>query len=128
MLGDLQVLERVDIDRALGVHRIRNEAPSEDVLRQPRRARDIDRCTVAGEDSRLVLPPMRLLLRQKRLEIAFRVAAHHRERMKDMWHLDAAHEAVRLWIGPEQRGGFVDMRGGAPVSYTHLTLPTIYSV
>ena len=41
-------------------------------------------------------------------------------------------QELSLAIGPDREGELTDLRnriiGEAPVSYTHLTLPTIYSV
>ena len=39
-------------------------------------------------------------------------------------------EAAMIWALRPQLGGMVErmIRGAYPVSYTHLTLPTIYSV
>ena len=66
-------------------------------------------------------------------EIKYNVEA--RELLKE--GVDALSNAVKVTLGPKGRNVIIDKKFGAPqvtkdgvtaVSYTHLTLPTIYSV
>ena len=73
---------------------------------------DVDRRAVAREHGLLVLTAMRLRRRQERFKISIRIPAHHRARMEDVRHLDAAHEAVGARIGREERRRLIDVADG----------------